>query len=118
VVKEEVLKPLGNRVLVEPLVEQAMTSGGIVLPDTAKKKPLEGKVLAVGEGERLESGEIVPPPVKKGNIVIYPEFSGTEIRVGNKDLLVIEVDSLLAVKEPDKKPAPAKVAKKKAAKKR
>ncbi|MFQ6130948.1 MAG: co-chaperone GroES [Armatimonadota bacterium] len=112
------LKPLGNRVLVKPLVAEETTSGGIVLPDTAQKKPQEGKVVAVGDGERLESGTVIPVPVKKGDVVIYPEFGGTEIRVGTEDYLIVEVDSLLAVKDAGKKPAKKKAAKKKARKKK
>ncbi len=109
------LKPLGNRVLVRPLGEEETTSGGIVLPDTAKKKPLEGEIVAVGEGERLESGKVVPPPVQVGDIVVYPEFGGTEVRVGTEEYLIVDADSILAVKTRAKK-APKKAAKKAAKK--
>lgn len=112
------LKPLGNRVLVKPLVAEETTTGGIVLPDTAQKKPQEGQVIAVGEGQRSESGDVIPIPLKKGDIVIYPEFSGTEVRVGTEDYLVVEADSILAVKEAAKKPAKKKAARKKARQKK
>jgi chaperonin GroES len=106
------LKPLGNRVLIKPLTEEGTSAGGIVLPDTAKKKPLEGEVIAVGEGERLESGKVVPLPVKVGDIVVYPEFGGTEVRVGQEEYLIVDADSILAIKTGPKKAAkPAKKAK-------
>src|SRR3990172_6177086 len=92
------VKPLGNRVLLEPLKEAEKSAGGIVLPDTAKKKPQEGKVVAVGPGKRLDSGELVPVSVKKGDIVIYAEYGGTDIKLGSKEYVVIDEDHLLAIK--------------------
>jgi chaperonin GroES len=99
------LQPLGNRVLIRPLKEDDRTAGGIVLPDSAKKKPLEGEVLAKGPGERLDSGEVSPIPLNVGDIVVYPEFGGTEIRVDEEELLIVDADSILAVKTGAKKPA-------------
>ncbi|MFQ6098838.1 MAG: co-chaperone GroES [Armatimonadota bacterium] len=99
------LKPLGNRVLIRPLTEDDKTAGGIVLPDSAKKKPLEGEILAVGDGERLDSGEVAPIPLNVGDVVVYPEFGGTEVRVNEEDLLIVDADSILAVKTSAKKPA-------------
>ncbi len=92
------IKPLHNRVLLEPLKEAEKTAGGIVLPDTAKKRPQEGKVLAVGPGKLLDNGQLAPLSVKKGDIVIYPEFGGTEVKVGEKEYVIVEEDSLLAIK--------------------
>jgi chaperonin GroES len=111
---------LGDRVLIRPLAEDDKTAGGIVLPDSAKKKPLEGEVLAVGEGHRLESGVVVPIPVNVGDIVVYRDYSGTEIRVDEEELLIVDADSILAVKTGAKKPARTGARKpaRKAAKKR
>ena len=108
------LKPLGNRVLVRPIEGDETTAGGIVLPDSAKKKPQEAEIVALGEGERLEGGETVPIPLKVGDIVVYPEYSGTEVRIDEEDHLIIDFDSLLAVKPPRKQ----KQAKKKQARKK
>ena len=73
------LKPLGGRVLVKPSEKEQKSSGGIILPDTAQKRPQEGQVVAVGEGKVSDTGEVLPIPVKVGDIVIYPEYGGTEV---------------------------------------
>jgi len=91
-------KPLGDRVVVEPGPEEEVSSGGIVLPDTAKKKPQEGKVLAVGPGRLLENGKRVPVAVKEGDTVIYSKYGGTEIKVKGKDYVILSEDDVLAVK--------------------
>ncbi len=107
------LQPLGNRVLVEPSESEDKSAGGIILPDSAQKKPQEGSVLAIGPGKLLDDGSRAPMPVCVGDTVIYPEYGGTEIRVGEKDLLLVDADSILAIKT--KKPgvkAPKKAAKK------
>jgi len=93
------LQPLGDRVIVEPLEGQDKSPGGIILPDTAKERPQEGKVIAVGPGARNEKGERVPLPVKEGDVVIFTEFGGTEIKVNGKKYLIVDERSLLAVKE-------------------
>ncbi len=93
------LQPLGDRVIVEPIEPEEQTQGGIILPDTAKEKPREGKVIAVGPGKPTDDGERIPPPVKVGDIVIYTEFSGTEVKIDGKKYLIVDSDSLLAVKE-------------------
>ena len=92
------IKPLGNRVLLEPIEEEERTSGGILLPDTARKKPQEGKVVAVGPGKTLDDGKLVPMSVKVGDIVVYPEFGGTELKVKDKEYVIIEEDSLLGIR--------------------
>jgi len=114
------LQPLGNRVLVEPSASEVKSAGGIILPDSAQKKPQEGTVLAVGPGKLLDDGTRAPMPVAVGDVIIYPEYGGTEIRVGEKDLLLVDADSILAVKTGHKaaKPAPKPAAKKKTGKKR
>jgi len=91
-------KPLGDRVVVEPGPEEEVSSGGIVLPDTAKKKPQDGKVLAVGPGRLLENGKRVPVAVKEGDTVIYSKYGGTEIKVKGKDYVILSEDDILAVK--------------------
>ena len=98
------LKPLGGRVLVKPLESETTSSGGIILPDSAKKRPQEGEVVAVGEGKMLDSGEMEPVPVAVGDIVVYPEYGGTEIKLDDEDYLLIDSDSILAVRVADKKP--------------
>jgi chaperonin GroES len=93
------LKPLGARVLVKPSKAEEKTAGGILLPDTAQKKPQEGKVLAVGSGKLLDSGKRVPLPVKVGDTLVYSKWSGTEVRVNDEELVILEEDAILAVKE-------------------
>jgi len=93
------LKPLGNRALVRPSEEEERTPGGIVLPDTARKKPQEGKVLAVGSGKLLDNGKRVALAVKVGDTVVYSKYAGTEVRLGDEELVILEEDSILAVRE-------------------
>ena len=93
------LKPLGDRVLIRPSDEEEVTSAGIVLPDTARKKPQEGDVLAVGSGRMLDSGERAPISVKVGDVVIYSKYAGTEIKMGGEDLMIIDEDSILVVRD-------------------
>jgi len=98
------LKPLGGRVLVKPLKSEAKSSGGIILPDTAQKKPQEGEVIAIGSGKVSDTGEVIPIPVAVGDIVVYPEYGGTEVKIGEVEYLLIDCESLLAVRVPDAKP--------------
>ena len=91
------LKPLGNRVIVEPSEAEEVTAGGIVLPDTAKEKPQKGTVLAIGPGERDDDGKYIPMDVKSGDIVLYAKYSGTEIKVDGKKLLILRESDLLAI---------------------
>jgi len=93
------IKPLGDRVVVEPGPEEEVTKGGIVLPDTAKRKPQEGKVVAVGSGKLLENGQRAAMSVKKGDTVIYSKYGGTDITVDGKDLVILNEDDILAIKE-------------------
>jgi chaperonin GroES len=93
------LKPLGHQVLVRPSEAEERTRGGIVLPDAAQKKPMEGEVLAVGSGKLLDSGKRVPVSVKVGDIVVYSKYAGTEVTVKDEKLMILEEDTILAVRE-------------------
>jgi chaperonin GroES len=89
------LKPLGDRLLVQPVEEEETTASGIVLPDTAKEKPQKGKVLAVGDG-RVEDGKRIPLDVAEGDEVLYSKYGGTDITVEGEDLLVLRESDVLA----------------------
>ena len=91
------LKPLGDRLVVEHVEQAEKTSGGVFLPDTAKEKPQEGKVLAVGSGRTLDSGTKLAMDVKVGDKVIYSKYSGSEIKVDGKDYLIISEKDVLAI---------------------
>jgi chaperonin GroES len=91
------LKPLGNRVVVEPIEQEEMTASGIVLPETAKEKPQKGTVLAVGPGDRDEDGNRIPMDVKEGDTVLFAKYSGTEIKMDGKKLLILRESDLLAI---------------------
>ena len=93
------LKPLGGRVIVEPIEQEEMTAGGIILPETAKEKPQEGKILAAGPGDRDEDGKYIPMEVKVGDKVLYAKYSGTEVKVDGKKLLILRESDILAVVE-------------------
>ncbi len=92
------LKPLDDRIVVRPKEAEEMTVSGIVIPDTAKEKPQQGEVLAVGPGRRSEqSGEVIPLDVKVGDTVVYSKYGGTEITVDGEDLLILNGRDVLAV---------------------
>jgi chaperonin GroES len=91
------LKPLGDRLVVEHVEQAEKTAGGVFLPDTAKEKPQEGKVLAVGSGRTLDSGTKLAMDVKVGDKVIYSKYSGSEIKVDGKDYLIISEKDVLAI---------------------
>ena len=91
------LKPLGSRVVVEPVEENEVTAGGIVLPDTAKEKPQKGTVLSVGPGDRNEDGEHIPMDVKVGDVVLFQKYGGTEIKIDGKKLMIMRESDLLAI---------------------
>lgn len=90
------IKPLGNRLVVEPIAEEEITAGGIVLPETAKEKPQRGTVLAVGPGERNDDGEHMALEVKEGDTVLFAKYSGTEIKYDGKKLLIMRETDILA----------------------
>ena len=92
-------RPLHDRVVVEPLEEEEKTAGGIIIPDTAKEKPMQGKVLAVGPGSRGEDGKLVALDVKKGDKVLYAKYAGTEFKVDGDELLIVSQKDILAIVE-------------------
>lgn len=91
-------RPLHDRILIKR-VEEEVTSGGIVIPDSAKEKPSRGQVIAVGNGKLLENGEIRPLDVKKGDKVLFGKYAGTEVKVGDEELIVMREDDILGVIE-------------------
>jgi chaperonin GroES len=90
-------KPLGGRVLVEPVEQEEVTAGGIVLPETAKEKPQQGKVLAAGPGDRNDKGERIALDVKVGDTVLFAKYSGTEVKMDGKKLLILRESDLLGI---------------------
>ncbi len=101
------LKPLHDRIIVEPAAKEEKSAGGIILPDTAQEKPQRGKVLAVGPGKRLDSGQIAPIDVKVGDTVLYGKYGGTEVTVSGTDYTILRAEDVLAVVENVKVPAGA-----------
>jgi chaperonin GroES len=91
------LKPLGSRVVVEPLEQEEITPGGIVIPETAKEKPQKGTILSVGPGDRDENGKRVPMDVTVGETVLFAKYGGTEIKIDGKKLLILRESDLLAI---------------------
>ena len=91
------ITPLGDRVLVKPSTGEEVSKGGILLPDTAKEKPQEGTVLAVGTGRVLDDGTVVPMEVKTGDKVLYSKYAGTEIKVGDEDHLILTERDILGI---------------------
>jgi len=91
------IKPLGDRVVIQPLAAENKTKGGILLPDTAKEKPQEGKVVAVGKGKILDSGSVQPMEVKVGDKVLYGKYSGNEITKDGEELLIMREEDILAI---------------------
>lgn len=90
------IRPLDDRVVVQPVEAEEKTAGGIVLPDTAKEKPLQGKVVAVGPGRLLDDGSRAEISVKKGDMVLYGKYSGTEVKVEGEDYLILKESDILA----------------------
>jgi chaperonin GroES len=91
------MKPLGSRVVIEPIEQEEITAYGIVLPETAKEKPQKGTVLAVGPGERDEKGDRIALDVQVGDVVLFAKYSGTEIKYDGKKLLIMRESDILAV---------------------
>ncbi len=96
-VTKEMLKPLGDRVIIELVEQEEKTASGIVLPDSAKEKPQEGKVVAVGSGRVTDNGEKIALEVEEGNIIIYSKFAGTEVKYDGKEYLILRESDILAV---------------------
>lgn len=91
------VRPLTDRVLVEPIEEKEVKKGGIVIPDSAREKPQEGKVIAVGPGKLNEDGKKLPMTVKKGDRILMPKYGGTEIKIEDKDYQIVREDDILGV---------------------
>ncbi len=91
------IQPLGDRVLVEPVKEEEQKKGGIIIPDTAKEKPQEGKVIAVGTGKLDDNGKLIPFHVKKGDKILMPKYGGSEIKINDKEYQLLREDDILGI---------------------
>jgi len=91
------VKPLGDRILVEVLEAEEITKGGIVLPDSAKEKPQQAKVTAVGKGKVSEDGKVIPLEVKEGDVILFGKYSGTELKIDDRNLLMLKEDDILGI---------------------
>ena len=93
------IRPLGDKVIVQRLEAESTTAGGIVLPDSAKEKPQRGKIVSVGDGKQLDDGSRAAMTVKKGQEVLFTSYAGTEVKVGGKELLIMDESDILAIVE-------------------
>ncbi|MGA6974651.1 MAG: co-chaperone GroES [Candidatus Binatus sp.] len=93
------LRPLGDRILVKRVKEEERTKGGIIIPDTAKEKPQEGKIVAVGKGKYGEDGKLIPIEVKAGDKILFGKYSGSEFKLEGEDLLILREDDILGIIE-------------------
>lgn len=93
------VRPLQDRILIKRLEREATTAGGIIIPDTAKEKPMEGLVVAIGTGKVLEGGEVSKPQVSVGDKVLFGKYAGTEIKVDGEELIILREDDILAIIE-------------------
>ena len=93
------IRPLQDRVIVRRLEEEEKTEGGIIIPDTAKEKPMDGRVVAVGKGKVLEGGKVVPLDVKNGDRILFSKYAGTEIKVEGEEHLIMREDDILGIVE-------------------
>jgi chaperonin GroES len=91
------LKPLGDRIVVKALEAETQSTGGIILPDTAKEKPQQGEVLAVGPGKMLDTGKLSAVDVQVGDKIVYSKYGGTEIKVGGEDVIILRADDVLGI---------------------
>jgi chaperonin GroES len=91
------IRPLHDRVLIKRLEDEEKSKGGIIIPDTAKEKPIQGKVLAVGKGKILKTGDVIPPDLKKGDKVLFGKYAGTEVKIDGEEHLLMREDDILAV---------------------
>ncbi len=97
--KKLTLKPLGNRVLVQRLEQQETLKGGIILPDSAKKKQETARVVAVGPGKKLDDGKIIPVPVKLGDVILMDKYSGQEVSIDDEEYMILKADDIIAIIE-------------------
>ena len=93
------IRPLQDRVIVKRLEEEATTKGGIIIPDTAKEKPMEGLVIAVGKGKTTEDGKLIKPDVKAGDRILFGKYSGTEVKIDGEERLIMREDDILGIIE-------------------
>ena len=91
------LRPLHDRVIVKRMEEEEKTAGGIIIPDTAKEKPQQGKVMAVGKGRTLENGQVSPMMVKEGDLVLFSKYAGTDVKIEGEEHLIMREDDILAI---------------------
>lgn len=92
-------RPLHDRIAVQPLEQEERTAGGIIIPDTAKEKPMQGKVIAVGPGGRGDDGKVYPLSVKKGDRILYGKWSGSEVKIDGKDVLIMRESDVMGILE-------------------
>ena len=90
-------RPLGDRILVKRVEEETKTKGGIIIPDTAKEKPQEGEVVAAGSGAKSEDGKVTPLDVKAGDRILFGKWSGTEVKIGGEDLIIMKESDILGI---------------------
>jgi len=102
------VRPLHDRILIKRIEEKETVKGGIIIPDTAKEKPQEGEVVAVGNGKKTEEGKIIPLDVKKGDRILFGKYSGTEIKIDDQEYLIVREDEVLGVLEAAKHAAGGK----------
>jgi chaperonin GroES len=93
------VRPLHDRILVKRLEEEATTKGGIIIPDTAKEKPYQGEVIAVGQGRKTEDGKVIPLEVKKGNKILFSKYAGTDIKIDDVEYLIMREEDVLGIIE-------------------
>ncbi len=93
------IRPLQDRIIVKRVEEEEKTKGGIIIPDTAKEKPMEGKIIAVGKGKVLDDGKVHPPDVKVGDRVLFGKYAGTEVKIDGEEHLIMREDDILGVIE-------------------
>jgi chaperonin GroES len=93
------IRPLHDRILIERVEEEEKTTGGIIIPDTAKEKPMQGKVIAVGKGKVTEKGQVTAPDVKEGDRILFSKYAGTEVKIDQKEHLIIREDDVLGIIE-------------------
>ncbi len=92
-------RPLHDRVVVKALDAEEKTAGGIIIPDTAQEKPMQGKVIAVGPGGRGDDGKLIKPDVKKGDVILYGKWSGTEVKIDGEELLIMKESDIMGILE-------------------
>ena len=92
-------RPLQDRILIKRIENEEKTAGGIIIPDAAKEKPQEGKVIAVGNGKKMDDGNVVPMDVKKGDLILFGKYSGSEIKLDGKEHLILREDEILGILE-------------------